>query len=675
MALALKYTMSFKTTENVDCKVEFHIEGYAGSAITINGADSPFILREFNTEDDIFKPVRGQQADINIVASSSLNIEDFIGNSDTYCKVYFYYYNMITSFWEGWLSQDDLQQEWTDQNKIIALKASDGFGYLKSQSYQSTTGNEVRGINTIFSYIYDCIYNTSGFDSTRLYFINSLFNQDIDDTSDLSPLAQLYLDARTFSIGDGEYDDKYTVLEKINKAFNQTVFQYNNGLYTFRLEEIYSPTSTNLRRYRYNSIGFPSQWSYTTSRYDINIGVNENVKPIEPKMLKMVNRNVKMNENDFFYNYPTEFIPNQNFKRGTLISSTSSLKSYSVTDWDFFTGTFASPTNSTGTKARYDEIDTNGYVTDSYIQGDFGSGETTVFWRNQPAYCYKNDTIDLSMLWSPKSTLVKSDKLTIAYVYLKAGSSSYYFLNDNGDWTPHSSAAIGFENLTIKADDNSTFTNGRYIEKSVLSKPMPTNGYLYIIFFGNGRYSQVQLRYQAALANVTTSNIAGFKETLTKSEDIRQNDIEQIYLVDTGLPNPQIGNTNVIGSVIYEPGVVGTSPSRPTEPLWYRLRYNTEAFSLLKENLIAKYNYNKFNRTKIDANFYGVANNNVPIGLLNTFIFVDDDPNKIYYLTNLKEMDFANNTWSGTLIEVWDGDRDTATATTYSTYAKDFLYK
>jgi|688.fasta_scaffold195920_1 hypothetical protein len=670
MALALKYNMPFKTTENVDCKVEFHIEGYSGSVITINAAESPFVLREFNTDDDIFKPVRGQQADINIVASSSLNIDDFIGNSDTYCKIYFYYYNMITPFWEGWLSQDDLQQEWTNQNKIIQLKASDGFGYLKNQYYTDTTGNEVRGINTIFSYIYNSLYNTSAFDSRRLYFINSLFNDTIDDTSLLSPLAQLYLDARTFSIGDGEYDDKYTVLEKVNTAFNQTVFQYNNGLYTFRIEDIYCPTSTNLRRYRYNSIAFPNQWSYTTLRYDVNIGANQAVKPIEPKMLRMVNRNVKMNENDFYYNYPTEFIPNQNFKRGTLVSSTSSLKTYTVLDWECNTGQLSTPTTSTG--YRYDELDTNGYIFDSYIRG-------TGWWRSTPIYMNKNDVLDLSFLWSPYTSITDVKKIPVAQVYLKTSASSFYFLDDNGDWTFHSNINIfpllSYEILTLKLDTGSTISNGRYLEKSVLSKPLPAPGYLFIVFGNTNLYSQVQFRYQAALANVTTSNVAGFKETYTKSEDIRQNDIEQIYMIDTGLPAPAIGNTNVMGSIIYSPGTPGTSASLPTEPDWYRLRYNSESFSFLRQNLTARYNFNKFNRTKIDANFYGVANGNVPIGLLNTFIFTDDDPNKIYYLANLKEMDFANNTWSGTLIEVWDTSRDTDTATTYPTYAKDFLYK
>ena len=44
-------------------------------------------------------------------------------------------------------------------------------------------------------------------------------------------------------------------------------------------------------------------------------------------------------------------------------------------------------------------------------------------------------------------------------------------------------------------------------------------------------------------------------------------------------------------------------------------------------------------------------------------------------ISNLKEMNFANNTWSATLVEVWDSARDADTATTYPTYDKNFLYK
>ena len=46
------------------------------------------------------------------------------------------------------------------------------------------------------------------------------------------------------------------------------------------------------------------------------------------------------------------------------------------------------------------------------------------------------------------------------------------------------------------------------------------------------------------------------------------------------------------------------------------------------------------------------------IGLINTVIFEDDDPNKVYAILNMKEIDFAAGIWSATLLEVWDDDKD-----------------
>jgi hypothetical protein len=50
---------------------------------------------------------------------------------------------------------------------------------------------------------------------------------------------------------------------------------------------------------------------------------------------------------------------------------------------------------------------------------------------------------------------------------------------------------------------------------------------------------------------------------------------------------------------------------------------------------------------------------NQPIGLINTIRFLDDDVNKVYWIANLKEIDFASATWTATLEEVYDQLRDT----------------
>lgn len=666
--MALKYTMTFYTPDNLQCKVDLHIDGYTGETITLNPAEFPFVLQEYNTEDDIFKPIRGQQATINFIANSSINIDDFYSNSDTYCRVYFYFVNMITPYWVGYTTQDDYQQEWTNQIKVITLKATDGLGLLKSQQFGE--GSAIEGYYTPFYYILYCLNNTAAYNIRYLNVVNSLFNTTSDNTSPVNPLAQLYIDAKTFSIGDGEYDDKYTVLEKINKAYNQTLFQYRGRYYIFRIEELYCPTTTNYRIYSYDTLGFPDQWSFTTGRYDIEIGVNESIMPIEPRMLKMINRNVKKTEVDFFYSYPSEFITNQNFKRGSLTSSSSTEKIYTVNDWYAYKGTFASPVATTQDHYRKDVLDANGVVTDSYIyMVQESSGYN--WWQSSPVNVYKNDVIDLSFLVGVTANRSSNKKLTVAYVVVRTSASTGYYLDDDGNWTYYGSLSNANKSLTIKFDSNNLLEANRYLEKSILSKPIPADGFLEVILYNNisWKFSQLQFRYQGALGNITTANIAGHKEYYVKDGDIRFNVQDQIYLADIK------SNTNIFGSLVFYQGIPGSILPSETPPTWYRIRYNSERFSFLRQNITAQYNFNKFNRTKIDGTFYGLYQNSKPIGLLNTVVFTDDDPNKIYYIANMKEINFAAGTWSATLMEVWDNDRDTTTATTYPTYTREFLYK
>jgi len=97
-----------------------------------------------------------------------------------------------------------------------------------------------------------------------------------------------------------------------------------------------------------------------------------------------------------------------------------------------------------------------------------------------------------------------------------------------------------------------------------------------------------------------------------------------------------------------------------TDRQWHRSRYVSEIEGFRKENAIAHWQFNRIDRNKIDANFFGLTwdDGTEPIGLINTIKFVDDDPNKIYAILNLKEIDFASSTWNATLLEVFDNDRD-----------------
>jgi len=100
-----------------------------------------------------------------------------------------------------------------------------------------------------------------------------------------------------------------------------------------------------------------------------------------------------------------------------------------------------------------------------------------------------------------------------------------------------------------------------------------------------------------------------------------------------------------------------------TNAEWFRYRYAAERFPFIQQALIPYWEHNRYNRNKIDVNCYGLkwSSNTQPIGLINTFIFPDDDPDKIYYVLNMREIDFEAATWSATLIEVYDSQKDPGT--------------
>jgi len=133
MAYAEKYRIDFKSLDGYDCRVGFWFDGYGGSVNALRGGPRPFVLKEFNTDEDLFKPIRPQLAEIEIVANSSgVSIDDFLSDNDTDIYVTFAYNNVSVGYWRGYLLQDDFQEVWQDSNHIIMLRATEGLGYMKN---------------------------------------------------------------------------------------------------------------------------------------------------------------------------------------------------------------------------------------------------------------------------------------------------------------------------------------------------------------------------------------------------------------------------------------------------------------------------------------------------------------------------------------------------------------
>lgn len=103
MAYGKKWTLPFKSFDNIDCRVDIYAEGYTGSTVeTLKGAPNPFNISG-QTDDDLFKPVRLQSGYIRIICDDE-SWRNMIPKYNRSHKVLFYYNDNLT--WIGYMKAE-----------------------------------------------------------------------------------------------------------------------------------------------------------------------------------------------------------------------------------------------------------------------------------------------------------------------------------------------------------------------------------------------------------------------------------------------------------------------------------------------------------------------------------------------------------------------------------------
>jgi hypothetical protein len=628
LAKAVKYRIEFYSKDGNLCQVDFRYEGYtAGIVYYIDGGARPFVLREFNTDDNLFKSIRPFLAEIQIVTnSSSVTIDSFLADQDTDIEVRFYCAGTI--YWSGFVLQDDFQEVYEDQNHILIITATEALGLLKDRQL-SDEGVEIEVKKTPYELIEICLQESSK-PLVDYTLVNNLYHTSMTSTLPDTSLNQCLIDPRTFETSPRTYQDCYTVLDKVNTAFNQTIFQYENRWYINRIEELY--TNGNLRGY--TKIGGVSTSFNKT--FHIEVGENSEIKPIAPQMLRFINRKPKETIVTFNYDRLAEVIKNSSFSRGNLIATYPSEKNYAINSWT--TGSVGVPA-----PVRAEIYDSKfGALVDNFI-----ILYEAVAIQSETTNVNFGETVKFSIdsKYSTTSSLANPDFVKPTAIIELTDGSLNYTLTEDGDWTSDRvSITIPYGTKVIQ-----TLWNTVQVESTAI----PFTGTIRIILF-NSTFDNI--RYFKNLDFQILNRVDGFVEGLTgvevkftKTQDLKTNNNYDLHL------NDYISES--YKGLIYE--MDGTTP---TDFEWYRFRYSGERQSFKKQNAIAHWSHDRYDRDKIDASFYGLIWNDAGaarvIGLLNTIKLVDDLPNKIFYISNLKEIDFYNATWSCTMEEVWDETRD-----------------
>jgi hypothetical protein len=635
LAKALKYRIEFYSKDGYLCQVDFRYEGYtAGVVYNLNGGSRPFVLREFNTDDDLFKPIRPLLAEINIVTNStSVSIDDFLANQDTDIEVRFSFNGSI--YWSGFVLQDDFQEVYEDQNHILTITASEALGLLKDRQL-SDDGVEIEVKKTPLELIELCLQDTSK-PLVDYTLINNLYHTSMTSTLPDTSLNQCLIDPRTFETSPRTYEDCYTVLDKVNTAFNQTIFQYENRWVIQRIEDLY--TSGNLRGY--NKLSGTS--TSFNKRFDIEVGANSEVKPIAPQMLRFINRKPKETIVTFNYDRLAEVIKNSSFSRGALIAVYPTEKWYEINNWTTLTPGDPEPKRIEVYESKFGALIENNIRLEPFTtivseQVKINAGENIRF------------SIDTKYLTD------LSGAAFTARIRLIADTSEIYTLSQSGNW---SLASVINEQLDIPYGNDVYLDEWNTLEVESVSSPKTGVIEVQLVNFPS---SGSNFRYFKNMEFEILNRLDGFFEGLTgieskfiKSQNIKFNNNYELYL------NDYISES--YKGLIYE-----MDGETPTDFEWYRYRFSGERQSFKKQNAIAHWSHDRYDRDKIDAAFYGLTwadgATTKPIGLLNTIKLVDELPNKIFYISNLKEIDFYNATWACTMEEVWDTSRDGAAGIT-----------
>ena len=669
MARSEKYRIEFKNRQGDTCTVQFMYEGYTGSSTYLTPASRPFVLSEYNTDENMFKPYRPQQATINIVASdSSVTMENFMTDNDDDILVIFSF-GSFSPYWYGYILQDNFQESWIATSHILTLTATEGIGQLSEKEF-SDDGAEVVGKITPWEALEFCVQETpQDLVESRVY--NSLYHTSMDDTNTDMCLDQCYLDARTFMQEPKQYDSKLEVLTKINQSFGQTMFQYKGEWYFLRLEDLYIPTNEDLRGFR-NILG--GTRATINRRYDASVGVGQNMQQITPEMLRFIMRRTKEDKVIRSYEMFAECVPNSSFTRGTVVSSSSVTKLTTLSNWSFYYGTWLAKTVNTGTYGVVENyVDT--ILSERYAF--FRLRDSQYTWiESEYTYIRTLDTIKLTFDVKYKNfdpsagelqdyinngvASLNSKDILIASLFLETSSGDFW-LDKEGKWIANDvSKAYPTGQIRIIYDSNKDLFPTDWQTITVTSEPMPYAGKFKMQFWGLLRDGYVDNQVEVKNFSLETipifnvderrSNITGREVKYEKTDNLRN-----VYSYDNYLEDNMSYNFK---GTLYESDEITF-----TNAEWFRYRYAAERFPFIQQALIPYWEHNRYNRNKIDVNCYGLkwSSNNQPIGLINTFIFPDDDPDKIYYVLNMREIDFEAATWSATLIEVYDSQKDPGT--------------
>lgn len=473
-------------------------------------SETPVELNYPNGEFDKMTPIRESRMRIKVLADV-VNAEDFYITKETQYKVKLYINNDL--HWVGWLDNDYITEPFLDTNVFIELSANDGLSLIKNIPLQDFNGNQIwDNVMSILDYIKYALYQTKleldfwsfinmyPYDEFNIYPVRQA---NIGGTWDYDAFYYSFTKSQTFLKGPRDFDDCYEVLSKIMQAFGCTLFQTQGKWYIINMNDrILGVLGGTLRNY--NGVAIDA----ITNLYNfvnIDIGLNKATKLINADALTSIEKPFKEVVIKYSFDTPPVYFRNFDLLDGTLLTSTPTLKTYSLLNWNTLfspiqtylssinRGTYSNSSTYTKIKSELDET-TGGelirYLSlNATLTGDGGSARTTEYLINS------GDVIEFG--FTVRATLpIFATSACFVWVILTNGTTTAYLGND-GNWYTNPNRQVQY--IWDRNEDRQFWKT----RSGVISKPAPFAGFLSIQFSGLSETNQAhELHFRDVELNI-----------------------------------------------------------------------------------------------------------------------------------------------------------------------------
>jgi len=380
-------------------------------------------------------------------------------------------------------------------------------------------------------------------------------------------------------------------------------------------------------------------------------------------MQRYFRRSYKRDKITFLYEFPAEIFCNQSFLRGSLIVPTTD--TFTIECWSLFSNNLNASTPSSTPWYRKEEKDGDGNITDNYAVIEYGSGSAIDFMKSQGILLNKNDTLEIGFDVRSNQTGGGFNARLAAVQLVTA--TQYWNMDDDGVWyLSNSSWSVNRKFLNMSWSSAEKGTDWKNI--TVKSKAIPDQGTIYILLVNYKGTSGYIANFKGLEFTIREASkqpgVIGDYDQYERTNTVKQNFEEQTYLDDSN-------NRQHKGALHFSGDLTGDN--------WYRDTFNTERLTFKRQKAIAHMLLDRRTRLKLDVNMLGLTYMDGAtermIGLMNRFRFVDDAPDKLFMILNLKEMDFVAGTWQATLLEVWDDVQDSDDDGDYPPHSYGNIYQ